>query len=71
MTTPTRNAFGLFDAPVRTHEKERVALTQADIERQLDTGAFLMSHEDAITAGFLNPVEEPDTVLVDIMREEA
>ena len=40
MTEQKRNAFGLFDTPIRSHEKERVTLTQADIERQLDKGAF-------------------------------
>ena len=71
MNDATPNVHGLFDAPVRTIEKERVTLTQADIERQLDAGAFLMSREEAIAAGFLNPLEEPDAVLVDIAREEA
>lgn len=71
MNDATPNAHGLFDAPVRTIEKERVTLTPADIERQLDAGAFLMSREEAVAAGFLNPLEEPDAVLVDIAREEA
>ncbi|WP_300909049.1 hypothetical protein [uncultured Desulfovibrio sp.] len=71
MNDATPNAHGLFDAPVRTIEKERVTLTRADIERQLDAGAFLMSREEAVAAGFLNPLEEPDAVLVDIAREEA
>lgn len=71
MNNATPNAHGLFDMPVRFPEKERVTLTQADIERQLDAGAFLMSREEAIAAGFLNPLEEPDTVLVDIAREDA
>ncbi len=71
MNDATPNTHGLFDAPVRTIEKERVTLTQADIERQLDAGAFLMSREEAVAAGFLNPLEEPDAVLVDIAREEA
>lgn len=71
MNDATPNAHDLFDAPVRTIEKERVTLTQADIERQLDAGAFLMSREEAVAAGFLNPLEEPDAVLVDIAREEA
>ena len=42
MAEQKRNAHGLFDMPVRFPEKERVTLTQADIERQLDAGAFLM-----------------------------
>ena len=71
MTEQKRNAHGLFDIPVRFSEKERVTLTRADIERQLDAGAFLMSREEAVAAGFLNPLEEPDAVLVDIAREEA
>lgn len=71
MNDATPNTHGLFDAPVRTIEKERVTLTRADIERQLDAGAFLMSREEAVAAGFLNPLEEPDAVLVDIAREEA
>ena len=71
MNDATPNTHGLFDAPVRSIEKERVTLTRADIERQLDAGAFLMSREEAVAAGFLNPLEEPDAVLVDIAREEA
>lgn len=70
MTTQKRNDFGLFDMPVRFPEKERVTLTQADIERQLDAGAFLMSREEAVAAGFLNPYDEQDTVIVDIREEQ-
>ena len=69
MMTQKRNDFGLFDMPVRFPEKERVTLTQADIERQLDAGAFLMSREEAVAAGFLNPYDEQDTVIVDIREE--
>lgn len=70
MTEQKRNAFGLFDTPIRSHEKERVTLTQADIERQLDKGAFFMNHEEAVAAGFLNPYDEQDTVIVDIREEQ-
>lgn len=69
MSEITPNSYGLFDTPVRSPEKERVALTQADIERQLDAGAFLMSREEAVAAGFLNPYDEQDTVIVDIREE--
>ena len=51
-------------------KKERVTLTQADIERQLDAGAFLMSREEAVTAGFINPQDEQDAVIVDIREEQ-
>lgn len=70
MTEQARNTLGLFDRPVRFPEKERVTLTPADIERQLDAGAFLMSREEAVAAGFLNPLEMSDSVIVDIAREE-
>ena len=69
--TTERNSYGLFDAPVRSAGKERVTLTQADIERQREAGAFVMGREEAIAAGFINPHDEPDTVIVDIRREEA
>ncbi len=69
MTTQKRNDFGLFDIPVRSPEKERVTLTQADIERQLDAGAFLMSREEAVTAGFINPQDEQDVAIIEIQEE--
>ena len=70
MSEITPNSYGLFDTPVRSPEKERVALTQADTERQLDAGAFLMSREEAVAAGFLNPYDEQDTVIVNIREEQ-
>ena len=66
MITEKRNSYGLFDAPVRNQEKERITLSPDDIERQLDAGAFVMSREDAIAAGYLSPHEEQDTVIVDV-----
>ena len=68
MNAEKRNSYGLFDAPVRNQEKEHITLSPADIERQLDAGAFVMSREDAIAAGFLNPHDEPDTVIVDVQE---
>lgn len=70
MSEITPNSYGLFDTPVRSPEKERVTLTQVDIERQLDAGAFLMSREEAVTAGFINPQDEQDAVIVDIREEQ-
>ena len=66
MTTDTRNSFGLYDAPVRSAEKERVVLTRADIERQLEAGAFFMDWTAAVESGFINPDHEPDGVIVDV-----
>ena len=70
MNADKPNSLGLFDAPVRFAEKERVILTQADIERQREAGAFVMGREEAIAAGFINPQDEPDTVIVDVRRED-
>lgn len=67
--TMERNSYGLFDSPVRSAKKERVTLTEADIERQLEAGAFFMDRHEAIEAGFINPQDEPDTVIVDARRE--
>ena len=66
MDTEKRNSYGLFDAPVRRQEKEHITLSPDDIERQLDAGAFVMSREDAIAAGYLSPHEEQDTVIVSV-----
>ena len=43
MNRKERNSLGLFDTARRSPEKERVTLTQEDIERQLDAGAFHIS----------------------------
>ena len=71
MSEITPNSYGLFDTPVRSPEKERVTLTQVDIERQLDAGAFLMSREEAIAAGFLHEHDEQDSVVADIVEAKA
>ncbi len=71
MAEQKRNAHGLFDTPVRFPEKERVTFTQADIERQLDAGAFLMSREEAIAAGFIHEHDEQDSVITDILEVKA
>jgi hypothetical protein len=70
MNSDTRNSFGLYDASVRFSEKERIVLTPEDIERQLEAGAFVMDREEAIAAGFINPQDEPDSVIVDARRED-
>lgn len=61
------NRYGLFDTPIHTQKNERIPLSQNDIERQLDAGAFFMS--EAIEAGFLCPYAEPDTVIVDVQED--
>ena len=63
------NRYGLFDAPIHTQKNERIPLSQNDIERQLDAGAFFMGREEAIEAGFLSPHDEPDTVQVQVRED--
>ena len=70
MNTENRNSYGLFDAPVSSAEKERVTLTQADIERQRDAGAFIMDWTEAVESGFINPDYEPDTAIIDVRKED-
>lgn len=70
MNTEHPNSYGLFDAPVRPAQKERIALTQTDIEGQLEAGAFIMDYQEAVAKGFINPLDESDTVIVDVLRED-
>ena len=61
----TRNSHGLYDAPNYHAVKEPLALTQADLERQLKDGAFDMDREEALQCGLINPYDdETDTVQV-------
>ena len=70
MNTNTRNSHGLFDSPIRSQGQETVFLTEADIEKQLDAGAFLLSREEAIEAGFLAPYDTAESVIVEIVKGE-
>ena len=65
MNVAKTNSYGLFDAPVRLPGKELVVLSFQEIEQQLDAGAFCLSREEAIAAGFINPHDEQDSVIVD------
>ncbi|MDR2820407.1 MAG: hypothetical protein LBB60_07760 [Desulfovibrio sp.] len=67
MSTDTRNRYGLYDAPVQLAEKEHIVLTQEDMERQMEDGAFFMDREEAVQSGFLNPYDD-DTVFVTVRR---
>lgn len=66
MDSPKPNSYGLFDAPVRLPDKERITLTPEELERRRDAGAFALTRKDAIEQGFLSPHEEPDTVIVSV-----
>ena len=62
MQNNQRNSLGLFDASRRSAEKECVLFSREDIERQLDAGAFLLSREEAVAAGFLNPQDRQSLI---------
>lgn len=70
MQNNQRNSLGLFDASRRSAEKEYVLFSREDIERQLDAGAFLLSREEAVAAGFLNPQDMQDCVIIDIREAD-
>ncbi len=61
----TRNSHGLYDAPRLNTKREPIALSQTDLQRQLEAGAFVMDKDEAIESGLLNPYDnETDTILV-------
>jgi len=58
MNTPSRNSHGLYDAPNRKAAREPLALTQDQLQRQLEDGAFYLDRSEAIQKGFLNPYDD-------------
>ena len=71
MDSNARNSHGLFDSPIRSQGQEIISLTEEDIKKQLDAGAFILSREEAIESGFINPDDLVDVVTVQIRREVA
>ncbi len=67
MSNQNKNAHGLYDAPVRSTEKESVTLSPEDIEAQLDAGAFFLPYEDAVELGFLHPHDAQDVVIAKVV----
>ena len=65
-----RNKYGLFDAPIRTQEKDIISLTAKEIEEQLNSGGFVLSHNEALDLGLLNTHDAQDTVIVNIMEAQ-
>jgi hypothetical protein len=68
MNTPLRNSHGLYDAPKRNVTREPLALTQGELQRQLEAGAFVMDRDEALKSGLVSPYDdETEKILV---REE-
>ena len=70
MSITTTNKYGLFDAPIRATERERIRLTPAMLEEQLDAGAFLLSREQALAVGLLSPYDDETVCDVIITEHE-
>lgn len=60
-----RNSHGLYDAPNRTAAREPLVLTQDELQRQLEAGAFVLDKKKAIKCGLVSPYDdETEKVLV-------
>lgn len=64
------NRYGLYDRPVSFTAKEEMEIDGAALEAQLNEGAFLMNHEDAVRLGFIHPDYEPDSVILGLAEAE-
>lgn len=58
MNTPSRNSHNLYDAPNLHAVREPLALSQADLQQQLEAGAFDMDREEALRRGLINPYDD-------------
>ncbi|MDR3176040.1 MAG: hypothetical protein LBU06_05860 [Desulfovibrio sp.] len=65
MNTPSRNSHGLYDSPKRNVTREPLALTQDELQRQLEAGAFVMDRDEALKSGLVSPYDdETEKILV-------
>ena len=55
---PSRNSHGLYDAPKLNAAIEPLALTQAELQQQLQDGAFDMDRDEALSCGLINPYDD-------------
>jgi hypothetical protein len=69
MNTPLRNRHGLYDAPRLNAVREPFVLTQADLQRQLEDGAFDMDSDEALRCGLVSPYDD-ETEKILVNREE-
>ncbi len=61
----TRNSYGMYDAPKRDAKREPLVLTQDDLQRQLEAGAFVLDEDAAVASGLVCPYDdETDTIVV-------
>jgi hypothetical protein len=66
------NSYGMYDSPRHNAPREPLALTQKELQQQLEAGAFDMDKDEAIERGLVCPYDnETDIVLVTAEKEEA
>lgn len=66
----TRNSHGLYDMPKLNATREPLALTQDDLQRQLEAGAFVMDKDEAIKNGLVSPYDDETDTIALVMKEE-
>lgn len=54
------NTHGLYDKPVRSDSPRRESLSREELDRELESGAFVMTEAEALEAGFLSPYDAQD-----------
>lgn len=54
------NTHGLYDEPVRSDAPRRESLSREELDRELESGAFVMTEAEALEAGFLSPYDAQD-----------
>jgi hypothetical protein len=66
MKNMERNSFGIYDHPMPFRKKAEMEMSIDEFESQLDEGAFLMDHNEAVMLGFIHPDHESDSVIAAI-----
>ena len=66
MKNMERNSFGIYDHPMPFRKKAEMEMSIDEFESQLNEGAFLMDHHEAVMLGFIHPDHESDSVIAAI-----
>lgn len=66
MKNMERNSFGIYDQPMPFRKKAEAEISLDEFEKQLNEGAFLMDHHEAVRLGFIHPDHESDSVIMAI-----
>jgi hypothetical protein len=67
-----KNEYGLYDSPLSAPGEKTEELDRAGLARQLEEGAFVLSAEQALAAGLLDPHDDGlPQVVVELSCSEA